>query len=349
MIYGGYFDIATKEARVKELSLKLNENNFWDNKKEAEDVVNEINEINGIINLITKLKLRLNDYLDMVLLLKDDYDDQIKIIVEQELKPLSNEVNNLALMIFLNEPYDKNNAILEIQAGAGGIEACDWANMLFRMYLRWCEGNNYRYEIIDVQEEEVGLKRATIFIKGHYAYGYLKGEKGVHRLVRLSPFNAVHKRHTSFAAVDITPEIDKDNEIEIKETDLKIDVYRSSGAGGQSVNTTDSAVRITHLPSGIVVTCQNERSQLQNKAKAIQILKSKLYQLESLKIKEQLSSLKGASTSINFGSQIRSYIMHPYKMVKDHRTNYQTSKIEEVLDGHLSSFMESFLKNKISH
>ncbi len=218
------------------------------------------------------------------------------------------------------------------------------------MYLRWCEGNNYSYEIIDVQDgEEAGLKRATIFIKGFNAYGYLKSEKGVHRLVRLSPFNAVHKRHTSFASVDIAPEIDNNIEINIKESDLKIDVYRSSGAGGQSVNTTDSAVRITHLPSKIIVTCQNERSQLQNKLKALNILKSKLYQAELLKKEQQLSSLKGSLASINFGSQIRSYIMHPYKMVKDHRTNYETSNLEAVLDGDLNPFMEAFLKNQANH
>jgi len=283
-------------------------------------------------------------------LLETTDDEELKGLIEKELKIILNEINDLTLNLYFNKPYDKNNAILEIQAGAGGVEACDWTSILFRMYLRWCEGNNYSYEIIDVQDgEEAGLKRATIFIKGFNAYGYLKSEKGVHRLVRLSPFNAVHKRHTSFASVDIAPEIDNNIEINIKESDLKIDVYRSSGAGGQSVNTTDSAVRITHLPSKIIVTCQNERSQLQNKLKALNILKSKLYQAELLKKEQQLSSLKGSLASINFGSQIRSYIMHPYKMVKDHRTNYETSNLEAVLDGDLNPFMEAFLKNQANH
>lgn len=249
------------------------------------------------------------------------------------------------MLTLLNEPYDKNNCILEVHSGAGGTEACDWALMLYRMYTRWCEDNNYKYEIIDYQEgEEAGVKSASILVKGEYAFGYLKGEKGVHRLVRLSPFDSNNRRHTSFASIDVTPEFDDSINIEIKEEDLKIDVYRSGGAGGQHVNTTDSAVRITHLPSKTVVTCQNERSQIQNRERALKTLKNKLYLMEIEKHQKRINEIKGIQMEINFGSQIRSYVMHPYSMVKDHRTDCETSDVNKVLDGNLNNFIESYLK-----
>ena len=245
----------------------------------------------------------------------------------------------------LNSPYDKLDCILEIHPGAGGTESCDWASMLYRMYLRWCEKKNYKVEILDYQDgEEAGIKSVSIRVKGLNAYGYLKNEKGVHRLVRLSPFDSNNRRHTSFASVEVTPEIEQDNTIEIDEKDLKIDVYRSTGAGGQGVNTTDSAVRITHLPTKIVVTCQNERSQIQNKEQALKVLKSKLLLKKIEEQEEELNKIKGIQSNIDFGSQIRSYVMHPYSMVKDHRTDVETSNVTKVLDGDIDLFIESNLK-----
>ena len=245
----------------------------------------------------------------------------------------------------LSGPYDKNNCILEIHPGAGGTESCDWASMLYRMYLRWCEKKGYKVEVLDYQDgDEAGIKSVSIMVKGLNAYGYLKNEKGVHRLVRLSPFDSNNRRHTSFASVEVTPDIEVDNSIEIDEKDLKIDVYRSTGAGGQGVNTTDSAVRITHLPTKIVVTCQNERSQIQNKEQALRVLKNKLLVLKLEAQEKELNEIKGDQSSINFGSQIRSYVMHPYSMVKDHRTNTETSNVSKVMDGDIDMFIEDNLK-----
>lgn len=248
--------------------------------------------------------------------------------------------------MLLSKEYDHMDCILEIHSGAGGTEACDWANMLYRMYNRWALNKGYKIEIIDSLEgEEVGIKKVSLLIKGINAYGYLKCEKGVHRLVRLSPFDSNNKRHTSFASVEATPLFDKNVDVILKDEDLKIDVYHSSGAGGQSVNTTDSAVRITHLPTKIVVTCQNERSQLKNKEKAIEILKNKLKMLEIEKQEKELSNLKGEIKDTSFGSQIRSYVMHPYSLVKDHRTNIETSNVSKVLDGDIDMFIEEYLRS----
>ena len=249
------------------------------------------------------------------------------------------------MLTLLNGPYDTNNCILEIHPGAGGTESCDWASMLYRMYLRYCENKKFKVELLDYQAgDEAGIKSVSIRVIGHYAYGYLKNEKGVHRLVRLSPFDSNNRRHTSFASVDITPEIENDNSIEIDDKDLKIDVYRSTGAGGQGVNTTDSAVRITHLPTKIVVTCQNERSQIQNKEQALKVLKSKLLLIKLEEQEKEMNKLKGDQMNIDFGSQIRSYVMHPYSMVKDHRTNIETSNVSKVMDGDIDMFIEENLK-----
>ena len=257
-----------------------------------------------------------------------------------------NSLEKLKLELYLNHEYDHKNCILEIHAGAGGTESCDWASMLYRMYLRYCEKKGYKVTVLDYQDgDEAGIKKCTLSIEGKDAYGYLKCEKGVHRLVRLSPFDANHKRHTSFASVDVTPEFDEKIDIVIKDEDLKIDVYHSSGAGGQSVNTTDSAVRITHLPTKIVVTCQNERSQLKNKEKALEILKNKLKMIEIERQEEKLNNLKQDNKNIEFGSQIRSYVMHPYSMVKDHRTSCETSNVSKVLDGDLDMFIEEYLRS----
>ena len=303
---------------------------------------------------MTSLKKELAKFKDTKKNIVDNL-ELINIVEENELETLQTEVEKLEKEIdeleissLLNGTHDKLNCYLEIHPGAGGTESCDWASMLARMYTRFCENNGYSYEIIESQKgEEAGLKSFTLYIKGLYAYGYLKCQKGVHRLVRISPFDSNARRHTSFASVLVTPEYNQEINIEIKESDLKIDVYHSSGAGGQSVNTSNSAVRITHLPSKIVVTCQNERSQMQNKEQAMKMLKNKLYELELQKIEQEQNNLKGTMENINFGSQIRSYVLEPYKMVKDNRSGYETSNVLKVLDGDLLPIMESVLKSKI--
>lgn len=321
--------------------------NFWDNKEQADLTLNVISELRNLTQDIKNLKEETKNSLELIELLLVEKDDELLHNLEEEIKKQSDKLEKLSVLLLLNGPYDKNNCTLEVHSGAGGTEACDWAAMLYRMYLRYCEKHGYKVNVIDYQEgEEVGIKSATLEIKGVNAYGYLKSEKGVHRLVRLSPFDAANKRHTSFASIDIIPEFDNTINVEINEKDLKIDVYRSSGKGGQGVNTTDSAVRITHLPTKTVVTCQNERSQIQNKETAMKMLKAKLYLIEQEKKNQELTNIKGTYQNIEFGSQIRSYVMHPYSMVKDHRTNTETSNVSKVLDGNLDLFIESYLKGE---
>ena len=320
---------------------------FWDDKEKADLTLKDISELKNLTQDIKKLKEDTENNLELIELLLVEKDDEFLHNLEEEVKNENKKLEELSILLLLNGPYDKKNCTLEVHSGAGGTEACDWAAMLYRMYLRYCEKHGYKVEVVDYQEgEEVGIKSATIEIKGTNAYGYLKGEKGVHRLVRLSPFDAANKRHTSFASIDIIPEFDNTINVDINEKDLKIDVYRSSGKGGQGVNTTDSAVRITHLPTKTVVTCQNERSQIQNKETAMKMLKAKLYLIEQEKKNQELNAIKGNYQNIEFGSQIRSYVMHPYSMVKDHRTNYETSNVGKVLDGDLDLFIESYLKGE---
>ena len=277
--------------------------------------------------------------------MEEEPDQSLLDEIESILPTLKKKTEELKLLVLLSGPYDKNNCIVDIHPGAGGTESCDWASMLYRMYIRWCEKKNYKVTVLDYQDgEEAGIKSVSFLVKGLNAYGYLKNEKGVHRLVRLSPFDSNNRRHTSFASIEVTPEIEQDTTIEIDEKDLKIDVYRSTGAGGQGVNTTDSAVRITHLPTKIVVTCQNERSQIQNKEQALKVLKNKLLLKKIEEQEQELKGLKGEQSNIEFGSQIRSYVMHPYSMVKDHRTNAETSNVDKVLDGDIDLFIESNLK-----
>ncbi len=343
--FGGYFDLDNKEKVIFELSKQLEDKDFWNDRKQAERVIDKLNKEKKLVNELSKLKKQIQEKKEILEFLWESPDKELEEILIIETEALVSSISKFEILSLLGGPYDKNNCILEIHSGAGGTEACDWALMLYRMYTRWCEKKGYKYEVIDYQDgEETGIKSSSILIKGEYVFGYLKCEKGVHRLIRLSPFDSNNKRHTSFASVDITPEFEDDINIEVKEEDLKIDVYRSSGAGGQSVNTTDSAVRITHLPTGIVVTCQNERSQLQNKERALKTLKNKLYLIEMEKQQEKIKEIKGNKKEINFGSQIRSYVMHPYSMVKDHRTNHETSDVNKVLDGGLDGFLESYLK-----
>ena len=345
MNYGGHFDIAEKKERIKELEKASASSDFWNDQENANKVISEMNSLKEIVNMVENLLSDVSNDLELCELLLDSNDEELLHNIKEDVSKLRKEIDKAEIFLLLSGPYDKNNCLLEIHSGAGGTEACDWADMLFRMYLRYLEKNNYKYEVLSYLDgDEVGLKSASIRVMGNYAYGYLKCEKGVHRLVRLSPFDANHKRHTSFASVDITPEFDNNIDIKIDEKDLKIDVYRSSGAGGQHINRTESAVRITHLPTKIVVTCQNQRSQLQNKETCMNVLKGKLKLLEIEKHEQEMNSIKGDNAITSFGSQIRSYVMHPYSLVKDHRTNYETSNVLKVLDGDINEFIEAFLK-----
>ena len=344
-IYGGHFDVDKKKEELKSLQKETEDPSFWTNRDKKDHVLSEISNKKESIYKIESMKKKIQDNLEILELLETENDEDLATQVATEIEKLPSEMEQLNLLLLLSGPYDNNNCILDIHSGAGGTEACDWALMLYRMYTRWCEKKNYKVEVLDYQDgEEAGIKSASLLIKGYNAYGYLKNEKGVHRLVRLSPFDSNNRRHTSFASVEVTPEIEQDNTIEIDEKDLKIDVYRSSGCGGQGVNTTDSAVRITHLPTKIVVTCQNERSQIQNKEQAMRVLKNKLLVKKIEEQEQELNKIKGNQMNIEFGSQIRSYVMHPYSMVKDHRTNYETSNVTKVLDGDIDAFIESNLK-----
>lgn len=320
----------------------MQEEHFWSNQRKANQVIEECNILKKTLQQVLSLEEKVQSDLEILSL----QDDEMTQIILEEQSSLEQEIETLETETLLSGSYDKNNAVLEIHPGAGGTESCDWANMLFRMYTRWCESKNYKYHIIDLQKgEEAGIKSVSMIIYGSYAYGYLKNEKGIHRLVRISPFDSNARRHTSFASVNVVPYMEEsDINIEIKPSDIRVDVYRSSGAGGQGVNTTDSAVRVTHLPTKIFVTCQLERSQIQNKKVAIEILKSKLYQLEVEKQKQEMDQIKGEEKDINFGSQIRNYVMHPYSLVKDLRTNVETSNVEKVLDGDIDLFIHSGLK-----
>ncbi len=347
MTYGGHFDVDQKLNELEQKENQMNQADFWDNKEKADQVLSEISSLKKETGELKELKEINEGNLEMISLLQEEKDESLEQEIEKTANDTKERLEKLSVLLLLNGPYDKNNCILEVHSGAGGTEACDWAMMLYRMYLRYCEKKGYKTEMVDYLEgEEAGIKSASIRVSGAHAYGYLKFEKGVHRLVRLSPFDAANKRHTSFASIDIIPEFDNTINIEINEKDLKIDVYRSSGCGGQGVNTTDSAVRITHLPTKTVVTCQNERSQIQNKEQAMKMLKAKLYVLEQEKKEQELNQVKGKYQNIEFGSQIRSYVMNPYSMVKDHRTNYETSNVGKVLDGDLDSFIEACLKGE---
>ena len=339
---GGYFDVTKKKNDIKsnqEELQKLYDNGDY-NSEHAVELSKLITNDLKLIEEIESLTSTLNTYLEII----DSNDEDLINEIQDDIKSVTKKINSLELETKLNGKNDKRNAIVEIHSGAGGTEACDWADMLFRMYTRYFDKKGFKYEVLDtLPGEEAGIKKVIMLVQGTNAYGYLKCENGVHRLVRLSPFDSNNRRHTSFAAVQVVPEIDDSINIEIKDNDIRIDVYRSSGAGGQGVNTTDSAVRITHIPTGIVVTCQNERSQLKNKEQAMKILKSKLYSIEEeKKLQESMESNKNQS-SINFGFQIRSYVMHPYSMVKDHRTNYETSNVGKVMDGDIDEFIEQYL------
>ena len=332
-----------KNKKIEELSQKTNEEGFWDNQKESKKVFDELNSLKESVKGYNDLEMRFEDLLVLDELASSD--DSLNQELETTILSFNDDLEEYEISVLLNDEYDDSNCFLELHPGAGGTESMDWAEMLYRMYLRFAQRMNFKVELIDyLAGEEAGIKSVTILIKGKNAYGYLKSERGVHRLVRISPFDSNKRRHTSFCSCDVTPEIKETNKIDINLDDVKIDVYHSSGAGGQSVNTTDSAVRLTHKPTGIVVTCQNERSQLKNKEVAFNILRSKLLQLELKKQEEELNKLKGEHMNIDFGSQIRSYVFHPYSLVKDHRTNYETGNATAVMDGAIKPFVDEYLK-----
>ena len=321
----------------------MNDQEFW-SRDDSNDILNEVSRLKKVVNPVLELKKNVDNNIEILSQVSDN-DTEILELVEEEYANDSKLLEKLKLETYLSGEYDHNNCILEIHAGAGGTESCDWANMLYRMYSRYLEKHNYKIELLDRQTgEEVGIKSVMIRVVGENAYGYLKGEKGVHRLVRISPFDSNKRRHTSFASVEITPEIDKSISVVINDKDLKIDIYRSSGPGGQGVNTTDSAVRITHLPTGIVVTCQNERSQIQNKEHCLEVLKSKLYALELEKKNKAITDMKKGRMANAFGSGKRSYVMCPYTRVIDNDSLYETSDVESVLDGNIDEFIINGLR-----
>lgn len=318
---------------------------FWKDNKKASKIMQEINEFEEEINTWSSIKKEIQDIFELAKLEEKDIESDLAA----QLEKVKQKYHRLIAELSFSGPYDKNNAILSIYAGAGGTDAQDWAQMLLRMYIRWCDAHNYKASIIDESPgEEAGLKSVTVGIKGQKVYGKLQGEHGVHRLVRLSPFNAKNLRQTSFAKVDVLPEIDEPESVSLDENDLKIDVFRAGGHGGQSVNTTDSAVRVTHLPTKITVSIQNERSQIQNRETALTILRSRLAQLQLEQHKETIKELKGPGQSAEWGNQIRNYVLHPYNVVKDLRTGYETSNTEAVLDGEIDGFVEAYISQKIS-
>ncbi|MCX7812030.1 MAG: peptide chain release factor 2 [Pseudothermotoga sp.] len=329
-------------VELEELEGQLSSNDVWKDPKRAAEISKKIRHAKDLLFDFEKIKKQFED-VEVGLELAEE-DREIAQHVEEIVSDLEKNIKRLELELVLNDPLDINNAYLSVHPGAGGTESHDWAQMLLRMYMRWAEKRGFSVELLDFQPgEEAGVKSATVLIKGEYAYGLLKHERGVHRLVRISPFDASHRRHTSFASVNVIPEIEDDIEIEVRPEDLKIETFRASGHGGQYVNKTDSAVRITHLPTGIVVSCQSERSQHQNKAMALKMLKARLYQLELAKRREQLEEIQGELKDIAWGNQIRSYVLHPYKMVKDHRTDIEMSNADAVLDGDLDPFIEAEL------
>ena len=340
---GGHFDLDNKNLKISELEQKLQEEGIWSDPTKANQINNELTNLKKLVNKFNELKSNITSSLDLLSILNDNDINEVNEL-EENFEKIKYDYEKLETEMLLNGKYDNLSCYLEIHPGAGGTEACDWASMLLRMYEMFCDKNNYTYEELDFQKgEEAGIKSVTIKISGDHAYGYFKGEQGVHRLVRISPFDSNARRHTSFAAVTVIPELEQTTNVTINPDDIRVDVYRSSGKGGQGVNTTDSAVRITHIPTGIVVTCQNERSQIKNKATAMSVLISKLEQLLEQSNEKDIDKLK-SHINIEFGSQIRNYTLEPYKLVKDVRTNYEDYNADGVLNGNILPFMEAYLR-----
>ena len=334
-----------KNARIEDIEKQMNDPDFWSDSERSGPLMKEMKVLKEELSSFDKLKAQYEDLTTLIDMAIEENDDDLAGEIESEFQSFSKNINEYKISTLLSGEFDHMDAILTLHAGAGGTESCDWASMLYRMYTRWAERHKYSIEVLDYLDgDEAGIKSVTIQVMGLNAYGYLKSEKGVHRLVRISPFNAAGKRQTSFVSCDVMPDIEEDMDVEIADDDIRIDTYRSSGAGGQHINKTSSAIRITHIPTGIVVQCQNERSQFQNKDKAMQMLKSKLYLLKKEEQARNLADIRGDVTEIGWGNQIRSYVMQPYTMVKDHRTNCEVGNVGAVLDGDIDVFMNEYLK-----
>lgn len=339
------FDISGKENRLKELEEQTNSQDFWNNQENSSKVLQEIKLLKDKISSYSDIKKGLEDVDVLIVLGQEENDESIVPEVKKNVRELTKKIEKLEIENLLSGKHDNSNAIITIHPGAGGTESQDWAQMLYRMYSMWAEKNHYKLEELDYLDGDVaGIKSVTFSISGKNAYGYLKGESGVHRLIRISPFDSGGRRHTSFASVEVIPEIDDNVEINIDPNDLKVDTYRASGAGGQHINKTESAIRITHLPTNIVVSCQTQRSQIQNRETAMKMLISKLMEIKERENKEKIEDLKGVQREIAWGSQIRSYVFCPYTMVKDHRTNFETGNVQAVMDGEINDFIDAYLK-----
>lgn len=344
-----HFDIPNLEGNLKILESKTTKPEFWENSKESNKVLSEIKSLKNKCLKYRNLEAEINNTIELIELLKMEYDEDLSLEMVKDIKKIDKDLERFEIETLLSGKYDKNNAILTIHPGAGGTEAQDWAEMLYRMYTRWANKSGYKVEELDYLEgDEAGLKSVTFEVTGENAYGYLKGEMGVHRLVRISPFDSGGRRHTSFASLEVLPEITDDVDLYINPDDIKMDVFRASGAGGQHINKTSSAVRLTHIPTGIITSCQTQRSQLQNREYAMKMLKSKLLDLKEREHKETIDELKGIQREIAWGSQIRSYVFCPYTLVKDHRTSYEVGNVQSVMDGDLDGFIENYLKQGVT-
>lgn len=342
------FDLDQKKEQIKAYDAQSLEPDFWQDQKKAQQVIRMRNSLKNIVDSYEALDAQLETLDETADELKVSMDEELMALAEEEYVSMAKDFEAFEIQVLLSHEYDQNNAILELHPGAGGTESCDWASMLYRMYTRYAEKKGFKVTVLDYQPgDEAGIKSVTFLVEGDKAYGYLKGEKGVHRLVRISPFDSGARRHTSFASLDVMPQFNDEIEIEIKPEDLIVETKRASGAGGQHINKTDSAVRMVHKPTGIVATCQNGRSQHENREEALRILKSRLYQLEIEKQEKKLAELKGTQAANEWGSQIRSYVMHPYSMVKDVRTGCETSQVQNVLDGDLDDFIFAYLKSQV--
>ena len=342
---GASLNLDAKKERIAELSRYMEAPDFWDDPERSQKMTKELKSLEDTVKSYTTLSTQYDDISELIEMGYEENDPEVIPVIQESLDEFTTNLEALRLSTLLNGEYDKNNAIIRLNAGAGGTEACDWSGMLYRMYTRYADRNGFSVEVLGMLDgDEAGIKSVTFQVNGENAYGYLKSEKGVHRLVRISPFNAAGKRQTSFVSCDVMPEIEEDLDVEINDDDLRIDTYRSSGAGGQHINKTSSAIRITHLPTGIVVTCQNERSQFQNKDKAMQMLKAKLYMLKQQENEEKISGIRGEVKDIAWGNQIRSYVLQPYTMVKDHRTGASSGNAGAVLDGDIDLFISAYLR-----
>lgn len=342
------FDLPLKNKQIEDYDKQTLEPDFWQDQKKAQQVIRAKNSLKDIVDRYESLSFQLNSLNETADELKNEFDEELMMIAQEEYEDMDSKFEEFEIQVLLSHEYDQNNAILEIHPGAGGTESCDWASMLYRMYTRYAEKHGFKVTVLDyLPGDEAGIKSVTFLVEGDKAYGYLKSEKGVHRLVRISPFDSGARRHTSFASLDVMPQFNDEIEIEVKPEDLIVETKRASGAGGQHINKTDSAVRMVHKPTGIVATCQNGRSQHENREECLRVLKSRLYQLEIEEQEKKIAQIKGVQQANEWGSQIRSYVMHPYSLVKDVRTNCETSQVQSVLDGDLDDFIFAYLKSQI--